>query len=122
MAQYHCHGSPEQYYIQPYAPVVDVPAVHLNSFGIVYIASPAGLPHAGDTGKDGVVFFNVFVVSFDFRLHDRPRAYEAHFPFQHVPELGKFVEAGFSEEGAAIYSTTCSTFMLFTPYIYFLDY
>lgn len=102
MAQYHRHGSPQQYHIQPDAPVVDVPAVHLDSFGIVYIASPAGLPHAGDAGKDGIVFFNEFIISFHFRLHNRPGAYEAHFPFQHVPELGKFVEASLSEEGAAL--------------------
>ena len=102
MAQDNRNGAPKEHEIQPDAPVVDVPAVHLDSFRIVYIASPAGLPHTGDAGKDGVVFFNVFVVSFDFRLHDRPRAYEAHFPFQHVPELGKFVETGFSEEGAAL--------------------
>lgn len=81
---------------------MDVPAVHLDSFGIVYIASAAGLPHAGDTGKDGIIFFNEFVVSFHFLLHNRPGSYEAHFPFQHVPELGKFVEAGFSEESAAL--------------------
>ena len=43
MAQYHRHGSPQQYHIQPDAPVVDVPAVHLDSFGIVYIASAAGI-------------------------------------------------------------------------------
>lgn len=117
MAQYDCHGSPKQHHIQPYGPVVDVPAIHLDSFGIVYITSAAGLPHAGDAGKDGIIFFNEFVISFHFRLHNRPWSYEAHFPFQHVPELGQFVEAGFSKEGAAIYSATCSTFMPFTPYI-----
>ena len=101
MAQYHRHGSPQQYHIQPHRPVVDVPAVHLDSFGIVYIASAAGLPHAGDAGKGGMVFFNKLIISFHFHLHDRPGSYEAHFPFQHVPELGKFVEAGLSKEGAA---------------------
>lgn len=117
MAQYHRHGSPQQYHIQPDAPVVDIPAIHLDSFGIVYITPAAGLPHAGDAGKDGIIFFNEFVISFHFRLHNRPWSYEAHFSFQHVPELGQFVEAGFSKEGAAIYSATCSTFMPFTPYI-----
>lgn len=117
MAQYHRHGSPQQYHIQPDAPVVDIPAIHLDSFGIVYITPAAGLPHASDAGKDGIIFFNEFVISFHFRLHNRPWSYEAHFPFQHVPELGQFVEAGFSNEGAAIYSATCSTFMPFTPYI-----
>ena len=102
MAENNRNGAPEEYEIQPDAPVVDVPAVHLDSFGIVYIASAAGLPHAGDAGKDGIIFFNELVISFHFRLHDRPRAYEAHFPFQHVPELGKFIEAGLSEEGAAL--------------------
>lgn len=102
MAQYHRHGSPQQYHIQPDAPVVDVPAIHLDSFGIVYIASPAGLPHAGDAGKNGIVFFNVFVVSFHFRLHDRPRAYEAHLTFEDIQELRQFIEAGLSKEGTAL--------------------
>ena len=117
MFYYHRHGSPQQYHIQPDTPVVDVPAVHLDSFGIVYITPAAGLPHAGDAGKDGIVFFNEFIISFHFRLHNRPGSYEAHFPFQHVPELGKFIEASLSKEGTAIYSATCSTLMPFTPYI-----
>ena len=102
MAQYHCHGSPQQHHIQPYGPVVDVPAVHLYSFRIVYIATAAGLPHTGDTGKDGVVLFDIFPISWHLCLHDRPGSHEAHFPFQHVPELGQFIEACFSEEGTAL--------------------
>ena len=102
MAQYHRHGSPQQYHIQPDAPVVDVPAVHLDSFGIVYIASAAGLPHAGDAGKDGIVFFNELVISFHFRLHDRPGAYEAHLTFEYVQKLGQLIEAGLSKESATL--------------------
>ena len=102
MAQYHRHGSPEQHHIQPYGPVVDIPAVHMDSFRIVDIAAAAGLPHTGDAGKDGVVFFDIFPISWHFCLYDRSGSHEAHFPFQHVPELGQFVEAGFSEEGAAL--------------------
>ena len=102
MAQYDCYGPPEQHHIQPYGPVVDIPAVHLDSFRIVDIAAAASLPHAGDAGKDGVVFFDIFSISWYFCLYDRPGSHEAHFPFQHVPELGQFVEAGFSEEGAAL--------------------
>ena len=79
-----------------------VPAVHLDSFGVVNVATSACLPHACDTGKDGVVFFNVFPIPRYFRLHDRSRSYEAHFALQHVPKLGEFVEAGFSKEGAAL--------------------
>lgn len=102
MAQYHCHSSPQKHHIQPYGPVVDIPAVHLDSFRIVNIAAAAGLPHTGDAGKDGVVFFDIFPISWHLCLYDRPGSHEAHFPFQHVPELGQFVEAGFSEEGAAL--------------------
>lgn len=102
MAQYHRHGSPQQYHIQPDAPVVDVPAVHLDSFRVVDITSSAGLPHTGDAGEDGVVLLDIFPIPRDFFLDDGAGSDEAHFPFQHVPELGKFVEAGFSEEGAAL--------------------
>lgn len=102
MLKHHCHGSPEQHHIQPYGPVVDIPAVHLYSFRIVDVAAAAGLPHSGDAGKDGIVFFDIFPISWHFCLYDRPRSHEAHFPFQHVPELGQFVEAGLSEEGAAL--------------------
>lgn len=35
-------------------------------------------------------------------MHNRSRSYEAHFAFQDVPELGEFVEAGLTEEGAAL--------------------
>lgn len=38
-------------------------------------------------------------------MHDRSWSYEAHFAFQDVPELGEFVEAGLSEEGAALCDT-----------------
>lgn len=117
MVNNNTHRPPQQHQIQPYIPVMYIPAVHLDSFGVVDIAAAAGLPHARNTWEDGVVFFDVLAVPRNLRLHDRPGSYEAHFPFQYVPELGKFVEAGFSEEGAAIYSTTCSTFMPFTPYI-----
>ena len=81
---------------------MNVPAVHLDPFRIVDIAAAAGLPHAGDTGKDGVVFFDIFPISWHLCLYDRPGSHETHFSFQHVPELGQFVEAGFSEEGAAL--------------------
>lgn len=81
---------------------MDIPAVHLHSFGVVDITAATSLPHAGDAWKDGVVFFDKLFISRYFCLHDRTGSHEAHFPFQHVPKLGKFVEAGLSEEGAAL--------------------
>lgn len=97
-----CHRSPQENEVQPQVPVVDVPAVHLHTLGVRDIASAACLPHAGDTGKDSVIFCNIFPVPGNFRLHDWSRSYEAHFAFQHIPELGEFVEAGFPEESAAL--------------------
>lgn len=102
MAQNNCNGAPEKHEIQPDAPVMHVPAVHLYALGVVDVAASAGLPHAGDAGKDGIIFFNELVISFHFRLHDRPRAYEAHLAFQHVPELGQLIEAGLSKECATL--------------------
>lgn len=102
MAQYHRHGSPQQYHIQPDAPVVDVPAVHLDSFGIVYITPAAGLPHAGDAGEDGVVLFDIFPIPRNFLLDDGTGTDEAHLALQDVQELGQLIEAGLSKEGAAL--------------------
>ena len=102
MAEDNRNGAPEEHEIQPDAPVMDIPAVHLDSFGIVYIASAAGLPHAGDAGEDRVVLLDISPIPRDFLLYDRPGSHEAHFPFQHVPELGQLIEAGLSKEGAAL--------------------
>lgn len=102
MLYYHCHGSPQQYHIQPHAPVMDIPAVHLHSFGIVDIAAAAGLPHAGDAGEDGVVLFDIFPISWHFCLYDRTGPYEAHLTFENIQELRQLIEAGLSKEGATL--------------------
>lgn len=102
MLYYHCHGSPQQYHIQPHAPVMDIPAVHLHSFGIVDIASSAGLPHAGDAGEDGVVLLDIFPIPRDFFLNDGAWSDEAHLTFEDIQELRQLIEAGLSKEGAAL--------------------
>lgn len=102
MLYYHCHGSPQQYHIQPHAPVMDIPAIHLHSFGIVYIASSAGLPHAGDAGEDGVVLLDIFPIPRDFLLDDGTGTDEAHLTFEDIQELRQFIEAGLSKEGTAL--------------------
>ena len=96
------HRSPQENKIQPQIPIVYVPIVHLHALRIINIASTACLPHSCNARKNRIVFSNIFPVSGNFRLHDGPRSYEAHFAFQHVPELGEFVEAGLAEEGAAL--------------------
>lgn len=102
MAEDNRNGAPEKHEIQPDAPVMDVPAVHLDSFGIVYIASAAGLPHAGDAGEDGVILLDISPIPRDFLLDDGTGTDEAHFAFEDVQELGQLIEAGLSEEGAAL--------------------
>lgn len=102
MAEDDRNGAPEEHEIQPYAPVMDVPAVHLDSFGIVYIASAAGLPHAGDAGEDGVVLLDIFPIPRDFFLDNRTGPYEAHLTFEDIQELRQLIEAGLSKEGATL--------------------
>lgn len=102
MAEDNCNGAPKEHEIQPDAPVMHVPAVHLYALGVVDVAAAAGLPHAGDAGEDGVVLLDISPIPRDFLLYDRPGSHEAHFPFQHVPELGQLIEAGLSKEGAAL--------------------
>ena len=43
MAEYNRNGTPEEHEIQPDAPVMDVPAVHLYALWIVDVAASAGL-------------------------------------------------------------------------------
>lgn len=102
MAQDNRDSTPKKHEIQPDAPVMHVPAVHLYALGVVDITSSAGLPHAGDAGEDGVVLFDIFPIPRDFFLDDGAGSDEAHFAFQNVQELGQLIEAGLSKEGAAL--------------------
>ena len=102
MAEYNRNGTPEEHEIQPDAPVMHVPAVHLYSFGVVDIASSAGLPHAGDAGEDGVVLLDIFPIPRNFLLDDGTGTDEAHLTFENIQELRQLIEAGLSKEGAAL--------------------
>ena len=102
MAQDNRNGAPEEHEIQPDAPVMHVPAVHLDSFGIVDIAASAGLPHTGNAGEDGVVLFDIFPISWDFLLDDGTGTDEAHLTFEDIQKLRQLIEASLSKEGAAL--------------------
>lgn len=102
MAEDNRNGAPEEHEIQPDAPVMHVPAVHLHALGIVYIASAAGLPHTGNAGEDGVVLLDIFPIPRDFFLDDGAGSDEAHFAFEDIQELRQLIEAGLSKEGAAL--------------------
>lgn len=102
MAEDNRNGAPEEHEIQPDAPVMHVPAVHLYALGVVDVAASAGLPHAGDAGEDGVVLFDIFPISWHFCLYDRTGPYEAHLTFENIQELRQLIEAGLSKEGAAL--------------------
>lgn len=105
MVQNNCNSTPEKHEIQPDAPVMHVPAVHLYALGVVDVAASAGLPHAGDAGEDGVVLLDIFPIPRDFFLDNGAGSDEAHFAFQNVQELGQLIEAGLSKEGAALCDT-----------------
>ena len=102
MVQNNCNGTPKEHEIQPDAPVMHVPAVHLYALGVVDIASSAGLPHAGDAGEDGVVLLYIFPIPRDFLLDDGTGTDEAHLTFEDIQELRQFIEAGLSKEGTAL--------------------
>ena len=102
MAEDNRDSTPEKHEIQPDAPVMHVPAVHLYALGVVDVAASTGLPHAGDAGEDGVVLFDIFPIPRDFFLDDGAGSDEAHLPLQDVQELWQLIEAGLSKEGAAL--------------------
>ena len=84
MAEDNRDSTPKEHEIQPDAPVMHVPAVHLHALGIVDITSSAGLPHAGDAGEDGVVLLDIFPIPRDFFLNDGAGPDEAHFAFENI--------------------------------------
>lgn len=102
MAEDNRNGAPEEHEIQPDAPVMHVPAVHLYALGVVDVAASAGLPHAGDAGEDGVVLFDIFPIPRDFFLDDGAGSDEAHLTFENIQELRQLIEASLSEEGTAL--------------------
>lgn len=102
MTQNNRDGAPKKHEIQPDAPVMHVPAVHLYALGVVDITSSAGLPHAGDAGEDGVVFLDIFPIPRDFLLNDGTGSDEAHLALEDVQQLGQLIEAGLSKEGTAL--------------------
>ena len=102
MAQDNRNGAPEEHEIQPDAPVMHVPAVHLYALGVVDVAASAGLPHAGDAGEDGVILLDIFPIPRDFFLNDGAGSDEAHLTFEDIQELRQLIEAGLSKEGAAL--------------------
>lgn len=102
MAEDNRNGAPKEHEIQPDAPVMHVPAVHLDALGVVDVAASAGLPHAGDAGEDGVVLLDIFPIPRDFFLNDGAWSDEAHFAFEDIQELRQLIEAGLSKEGAAL--------------------
>ena len=102
MAEDNRNGAPEEHEIQPHAPVMHIPAVHLYALGVVDITAAAGLPHTGNAGEDGVVLLDISPIPRDFLLDDGTGTDEAHFAFEDVQELGQLIEAGLSEEGAAL--------------------
>lgn len=102
MAENNRNGAPKEHEIQPHAPVMHVPTVHLDSFGIVYIASAAGLPHTGNAGENGVVLLDIFPIPRNFLLDNGTGTDEAHLTFEDIQELRQLIEAGLSEESAAL--------------------
>ena len=102
MVQNNCNSTPEKHEIQPDAPVMHVPAVHLYALGVVDVAASAGLPHAGDAGEDGVVLLDISPIPWDFLLDDGTGTDEAHLTFEDIQELRQLIEAGLSKEGAAL--------------------
>lgn len=105
MAEDNRNGTPKEHEIQPDAPVMHVPAVHLYALGIVDVAASAGLPHAGDAGEDGVVLLDISPIPWDFLLDDGTGTDEAHLTFEDIQELRQLIEAGLSKEGAALCDT-----------------
>ena len=105
MAEDNRNGTPKEHEIQPDAPVMHVPAVHLYALGVVDVAASAGLPHAGDAGKDGVVLLDISPIPWDFLLDDGTGTDEAHLTFEDIQELRQLIEAGLSKEGAALCDT-----------------
>ena len=74
MAEDNRDSTPKEHKIQPDAPVMHVPAVHLYALGIVDVAASAGLPHAGDARFDCQSDSVVQLIEIGFGNQRRPCA------------------------------------------------
>src|SRR5579862_3726630 len=87
-------------YVQPGGPVTYVKLVKEHTIAITHLISPGGLPKSGNAGFDHRVESHGLAVMTDLLVDDGPGADEAHFAAENVPDLGQFVEAGLTQEGA----------------------
>lgn len=90
--------------VQPNRPVSNVLAIHVEHVLETGFASSASLPEAGQARNDieplrvgsGIDLSQQEAISY----LKRPWANQAHVTTQHVPELGKLIEAGPSKDAS----------------------
>lgn len=92
--------------IKPERPVFDVPDVSLDTFfhlpklfGLATVACHLGPSRYAWLGEMSYhVFVNDVAINLSMVQHVRAWTYDAHVTFQHIVELWKFINVGFSHE------------------------
>ncbi len=87
---------------RPNDPIVDIRAIQFNYiFEVTYGAVSIQLPQSSDTGFHTETPIVIVAVALGLARGWRAGADEAHFAFEHVPELRQFVEMRTAHEAAA---------------------
>ena len=82
--------------------MIGVDQLHVERLAALprYVITAADLCKARDAGSHVELQFFPFAVELELIYLVRPGPTETHVPAQYIPELGQFVEAGFSEKAA----------------------
>src|SRR3989304_1444256 len=96
--QHDAYRANQQVHVQPGRPVANVVGVELHTLVVGRVVTARHLPEPRDTRCDHRVETVVRPILLDLRGDDRPRADQAHFAADHVPDLRQLVEARLAGE------------------------
>ena len=77
---------------------MDVPNVHLDSFGIADIASAADLPEPCNAWTNHIIFRNILLISRNFFFRDGSWPYKTHITFDDIDKLRQFIKTCLAKE------------------------
>lgn len=84
--------------VQPYTAMIHIPDIEAEPLFPAQPVAPVHLSQAGQAGHYFMPAPLLWCVERQILEQQRPGPYQAHVAPQHVPELGKFIEAGASQE------------------------
>jgi len=93
-AEYHLRGLQQDIQIEEDGLPSDVVDIEHNTSAVVSIIPAGYLPKSGDPRLGRQIAVQMAAISQQLLTDDRSRPYQAHFPPDDIPKLGKLIQAG----------------------------